>query len=412
MPYRRWTRLLGIIGTTVLTLVVTLLALLQLPPVATWVMRRIITVVPFNPGYQLQVGRVSGDWLHRLALENVRLIWKSRELARLDRLELGYDLRHLRGPVTRLRELTVIGARAEAHREGKTWDLASALKSSADTTKHGGGFRIENLKLRDVQLMAELSPDSVVRVRGLNLAGRDLVVGDTVLLALDQLNFGLSPPGSTRWFALATRGAITAAEFRFDPLRIQTEETRIAGRAVLPRNLEDPRLADRLDVRLQATPLAMADLAAAGPLGDTRRRSPYRREREGRGRRAGHCPPRRPSGRGDAHPRRRRTSHQRQSRLPAARQHAPARPRSPLQDRTIGEPQRHRRSRPQRSHAQTERRTGGAPDHAFPTGGKLGSPPRASGRFPEWQRRGHLARHDRAGDARRDRPDPSLRFDS
>src|SRR6476469_1597467 len=141
MPYRRWTRLLGIIGTTVLTLVVTLLALLQLPPVATWVMRRIITVVPFNPGYQLQVGRVSGDWLHRLALENVRLIWKSRELARLDRLELGYDLRQLRGPVTRLRELTVSGARAEAHREGKTWDLASALKSSADTTKHGGGFR-------------------------------------------------------------------------------------------------------------------------------------------------------------------------------------------------------------------------------------------------------------------------------
>ncbi len=183
MPYRRWIRLLGIIGTTVLTLVVTLLALLQLPPVATWVMRRIITVVPFNPGYQLQVGRVSGDWLHRLALENVRLIWKSRELARLDRLELGYDLRQLRGPVTRLRELTVNGARAEAHREGKTWDLASALKSSADTTKHGGGIRIENLKLRDVQLMAELSPDSVVRVRGLNLAGRDLVVGDTVLLA-------------------------------------------------------------------------------------------------------------------------------------------------------------------------------------------------------------------------------------
>ncbi len=265
MAYRRWTRLLAIIGTSVLTLVVTLLALLQLPPVATWAVRRLITVLPFNPGYQLKVGRVSGDWLHRLALEDVRLIWKSRELARLNRLELGYDLRELRGSVTRLRELTVNGARAEAHREGKTWDLTSALKSSADTTKHGGGIRIENLKLRDVQLMAELSPDSVVRVRGLNLAGRDLVVGDTVLLALDQLNFGLSPPGSSRWFALATRGAITAAEFRFDPLRIQTEETRIAGRVVLPRNLEDPRLAELLDVRLQATPLALADLAAVVP---------------------------------------------------------------------------------------------------------------------------------------------------
>src|SRR3954449_1083827 len=265
MTYRRWIRLLGIIGTTILTLVVTLLALLQLPPVATWVLRRIITVVPLNPGYRLQVGGVSGDWLHRLALENVRLIWKGRELARLDRLEVDYDLRELRGSVTRLRELTVDGASAVAHREGKTWDLTSALKSSADTTKHGGGIRIEHLKLRDVQLIGALSPDSVVRVRGLNLAGRDLAVGDTVLLAIDQLNFGVSPPGSTRWFALATRGAITAAEFRFDPLRIQTEETRIAGRAVLPRNLADPLLADRLDVRLQATPLALADLAAVVP---------------------------------------------------------------------------------------------------------------------------------------------------
>src|SRR5215216_5786265 len=265
MPHPRWTRLLAIIGTTVLTLVVTILALLQLPPVATWAMRRLIPVVPLNPGYRLQVGRVSGDWLHHLALEDVRLIWKSRELARLDRLDLGYDLRQLRGPVTRLRELTVNGARAVAHRQGKTWDLTSAIKSSEDTTKQGGGIRIEHLKLRDVQLMAELSPDSIVRVRGLNLAGRNLVVGDTVLLALDQLNLGVSPPGSTRWFALATRGAITAAEFRFDPLRIQTEETRIAGRVVLPRNLEDPRRAERLDVRLQATPLALADLAAVVP---------------------------------------------------------------------------------------------------------------------------------------------------
>jgi autotransporter translocation and assembly factor TamB len=265
MPHRRWTRLLAIVGTSVLTLVVTLLALLQLPPVATWAMRRLITVVPLNPGYRLQVGRVSGDWLHRLALEDVRLIWRSRELARLDRLELGYDLRHLRGSVSRLRELTVNGARVVAHREGKTWDLTSALRSSADTTKQGGGIRIEQLKLHDVQLTAELSPDSIVRVRGLQLVGRDLVVGDTVLFAIDQLNVGLSPPGSTRWFALATRGAITAAEFRFDPLRIQTEETRIAGRAVLPRSLEDPRLADRLDVRLQATPLALADLAVVVP---------------------------------------------------------------------------------------------------------------------------------------------------
>src|SRR3954463_8706496 len=97
MPYRRWIRLLAIIATTVLTLVVTLLALLQLPPVASWVARRLITVVPLNPGYQLQVGRVSGDWLHRLALENVRLMWQRRELAGMEPPAVGFDLSEQRG---------------------------------------------------------------------------------------------------------------------------------------------------------------------------------------------------------------------------------------------------------------------------------------------------------------------------
>src|SRR5690349_4026406 len=92
----RWTRLLAMFGTGVLVLVVTILALLQVPPVATWVMRRVLTVVPLNPGYRLEVGRVSGDWLHHLALEDVRLWWKGRELALIDRLSARYDLRRLR----------------------------------------------------------------------------------------------------------------------------------------------------------------------------------------------------------------------------------------------------------------------------------------------------------------------------
>ncbi len=263
-PARRWTRVLAIIGTGLLTLVVTVLALLQLPPVATWAMRRLVTVVPLNPGYQLQVGAVSGDWLHRLVLDHVRLVRNGRELARIDRLRLGYDLRQLRGDETRLREVSVNGASISAHRQGDSWDLANALKHSADTTG-GGGFRIERLTLRDVQLAAVLAPDSTVRVRGLTLDARDFVLGDKVLLKLDNLNAAVAAPGSDQWFAFATRGALTAEELRLDPLRIQTEATRIAGHLVLPRDRDNPRLVDRLDVELHATPLMLADLAAVVP---------------------------------------------------------------------------------------------------------------------------------------------------
>src|SRR3712207_2964726 len=96
-PVRRWARPLAIAGTCLLTLVVAVLALLQLPPVATWVMRRVVSVVPLNPGYGLEVGSVSGDWLHRLVLDDVRLVREGRELARVDRLQARYDLREVRG---------------------------------------------------------------------------------------------------------------------------------------------------------------------------------------------------------------------------------------------------------------------------------------------------------------------------
>ena len=262
---RRWTRPLAATGIILLTLLVGVLALLQLAPVATWVVRRLVTVIPLNPGYRLEVGRVSGDWLHRLALEEVRLVRNDRELARVARLKVGYDLRHLRGAEPRVRELTVEGARAVARREGDSWDLANALRRSADTTTSGGGLTLERLDLRDVELVGELAPDSALRVRGLNLHARDLVIGTQVLVRVDQLNAAVAPPSSGRWFAVATRGEITGDEFRFNPVRIQTEQTRVAGWVVLPRNLDDPRLVDRLDLGIKAMPLALADLAAVVP---------------------------------------------------------------------------------------------------------------------------------------------------
>src|SRR5919107_5096950 len=265
-PAGRWARRLAIAGTGLLTLVVAVLALMQVPPVATWVMRRLVNVVPLNRGYGLEVGSVSGDWLHQLTLDDVRLVRQGRELARVDRLQAHYDLRQVRGSQPRLQELTVDGAGLTASRKGDSWDLADALRRSADTSKAaGGGFTIERLILRDVELIAQLAPDSALRVRGLNLQARNLVLGPEVLVQVDQLNAAVAPPGSAQWFAVATRGSVTPDELRLDPLRIQTEETRIAGRLVLPRDLDDPGLVDRLDLELRAAPLALADLAAFVP---------------------------------------------------------------------------------------------------------------------------------------------------
>ena len=288
MPSRRWVRPLAIFGVSLLTLVVAILALLQVPPVATWAMRRLITVIPLNPGYRLEVGRVSGDWLHRLALNEVRLLRNDQVLASIDRLKVGYDLRQLRGKETRLQELAVEGARMVARRQGESWDLANALRRSADTTK-GGGFRMERLELRDVQLAAELSTDSALRVRGLDAPGarsRDRRAG---ALEVDRLNAAVAPPGSGRLVRArhpghSYRGRGPAS------IRCESRPNRPALRAAscCRANFDDPRLVDRLDVQLEG------DAARAGRSGcgracsDTRRRAPPRGAGEGHRGWAGH----------------------------------------------------------------------------------------------------------------------------
>src|SRR5215217_7407617 len=104
-PPRHWLRRVGIGLTALLVIVVALLAMLQVPPVATVVVRKLLTLVPLNPGNRIEVGHVSGDFLHHLVLQDLRLRKDGRELARIDRPALGYQLPRLRPPVRQLDSL-------------------------------------------------------------------------------------------------------------------------------------------------------------------------------------------------------------------------------------------------------------------------------------------------------------------
>jgi translocation and assembly module TamB len=259
-----WLRRLGIAGTALLTIVVAIVGLLQLPPVATAVVRKLLPLAPLNPGNRLYVGRVSGNPFGELTLEAVRLVQSGRELAYIERLRVQYRLPALLATVRRFEELDVDGARIKARRGANGWDLVEVLRKSSDTTG-GGGFAVGRLRVKDAALAATLSPDSVARVRVLDLAGRELVVARTTLLRIDALGLALQPPASGRWFAVTTRGVVTADEIRLDPLRVQTELSRLSGHAVVPRRFDDAREVDRLDLRLSAQPLDLADLSAVVP---------------------------------------------------------------------------------------------------------------------------------------------------
>jgi translocation and assembly module TamB len=265
-PVRRLGRVLAGIGIAILTIVVAVVALLQVPVVATWAVNRVATLVPLSPGYALEVGGVGGNWLSGLWLRDVVLRRGDRVLARIERLGASYNLLQLRGPDRRLRHLTVDGGSVATRREGSGWDIAGALRPSSDTAAAGGAFIVDRLTVRRLDIAAQLAPDSIARAKGFTLLGRDLVLGDTLLVTMDSLGTEFAPPGEPAlWFTLAAAGAATPEFFRLDPLRISSHRSELAGHAVLPRSFDVPRLADRLDVKLEARPLALADLASVYP---------------------------------------------------------------------------------------------------------------------------------------------------
>ena len=232
----RWLRWLRNAGIGLLVLVVAIVGALQLSPVATWVARRLLTYAPLNPGYALEVGRVSGNLFSHLQFEDLRLARDGRELAHVDRLEARYQLRRFLAGETRLQELTATGVRAVARREGDGWDLAKVLRESRDTSAPGPPMIVERIAVDDANLAAQLAPDSVARFRHLVLRGRDLVAGHRLTMLLDTVGVAFAPPAdSSVWFQVAARGAALNDELRLDPLRVHTSRSEINGRAAAHR---------------------------------------------------------------------------------------------------------------------------------------------------------------------------------
>ena len=176
---RRIGRRLAAFGIAILTVVVAVVALLQVPAVAAWAVNRLVALVPLSPGYSLQIGGVSGNWLTGLQLRQVVLRYHRRELVRIERLGASYNPLHLRGPDRRIRSLTVAGGAVVARRDAEGWDIARAIRSTPDTTGGGGGdLMVDRLTVRGLDVAAQLAPDSVARAKGFALSGRELIVGD------------------------------------------------------------------------------------------------------------------------------------------------------------------------------------------------------------------------------------------
>ncbi len=261
---KRWARRLLLAVTALVLVLLVVLASLQVGPVSTWLGRRLVRLAPLSPGVELAVGRVTGNWVGWLQLEDLRLRRNGRELARVRELRVAYDPRELASSDRRLRELTLSDVSVHARRDSAGWDITRVLRQSEDTTG-GGSFGIDRLVLSDVAVVAELTPDSVIRVEDLAVRARDLSLGETPTALLDTVHARvISPSDPPLQIEIAARGAATPDVFRLDTLSIASARSRLAGRFVLPRRLDDPRSVDQLSGRFTASPLALQDVAAFG----------------------------------------------------------------------------------------------------------------------------------------------------
>ncbi|MEO7985410.1 MAG: translocation/assembly module TamB domain-containing protein [Gemmatimonadales bacterium] len=261
---RPWFRRLRIAAVGLLVLLVAVVGLLQLSPVATWAVRRLVQVVPLSPGYRIEVGRVGGDWFGSLVLEDLALLHGQRELIHVRRLTAYYSISDLMATPPRIRAIDIAGVRATARREDGNWDLTGALRPSAGTGS-SGGFIVGTIAIDDASLIAELSPDSLLRVRGLGALVRELKTGDPATASIDRLNLSVSPPRSSRWLEVATQGKVSDRFFTLDPFRVQSERSHVSGRVVLPRRLHDRQALAGFELRLRAAPLEFADIAPLVP---------------------------------------------------------------------------------------------------------------------------------------------------
>ena len=260
----RWVRRSTLAATALILLLLAALGALQIAPVSTWLGRRLVRLAPLAPGVEIGVGRVTGSWVGGLRLEDLRLRRYGRELARVRELRVAYDPRELARSDRRLRDLTLDGVRIRTRRDSAGWDIARVLRQSEDTTS-GGSFGIDRLVLRDAAVVAELARDSVIRVEGLELRARDLSLGGTATALLDTVHARLIAPSDPPvQLEIAARGAVTPDVLRLDTLTIASAESRLGGRAVLPRRIDDARSVDQLSANLVAAPLALRDVAAFG----------------------------------------------------------------------------------------------------------------------------------------------------
>ncbi len=220
-----------------------------------WMRARVVASLAAALGADVRVGEVGGTLGRSLVLEDLRVAYGGRTVARVERVEAVYaPLALLRGRL-KLRRLTLVGPRLRAVHDADGWRLPHG----------GGGGRGDALEIRRLLVsggrvavaLAEARPPRRLALTALALDARLRL--DAATREIDVASFHATPRGlSVSPLAAAGRLAVTGSHLEASGVQLASARSRVTLAGTLD-------AATRVDAHLVLAPLDAGEVRAVLP---------------------------------------------------------------------------------------------------------------------------------------------------
>jgi translocation and assembly module TamB len=251
----------------VLLVPVVVLLLLQVPPVRTSVVNRVLRAVGPWEGMELRVRDTHGSVLCSLGAVDLSLVRSDGSVAiRIDSVGVDWSPFALLRRRVVLDDVIVVGPEVRARRDTSgAIDVFAPFVGGPDGPS-AWSVHIRRLALEDGLAVLEVDTADVWTADRIRIELSELSTRDGLALRLDALGADIRDPGERLPGRLALRAAISDGALSVDTLLFRTARSSVTGAGTIRLPSEGIPATDSLRFRLDADSLSLADLAPLFPI--------------------------------------------------------------------------------------------------------------------------------------------------
>lgn len=246
---------------------VVLVLLLQVPPVRTAVVNRVLGAVGPWEGMELKVRDTAGSVVWSLGLSDLSLVRSDgSDAMRIDTVGVRWSPSALFRRTLALDEVFVGRVTVTARRDSTgEIDLARPFMGVSDEPS-AWRIAIDRLELEDGTARIESDTAGTWTANRIRIVLTELLTGDDLRLEVDSLRADIADPGSSFPGLVEVRASISGGVATIDTLLFRTASSSVTGSGALRLPAGDAPTTDSLRFRLSADPLALSDLSPLFPV--------------------------------------------------------------------------------------------------------------------------------------------------